>query len=858
MNKRYAIVNSRREVLMHSAQQLNEAKLSLSAWLIQVGIFIRSQEDQLISSILQDNDFSTQVFDDKGERIIISSIPLQSDGSEKIWQISFEQLQETPFSNRDGKYDLVISNHDQSVCQIDEKGNIINANENFKKLALRITQNVERLNVLELIDEEFQDEVQDTIKATFLGISRQINIALTLKDRQRVFLHVSTLPMISETKITGIYCIVEDVTMKVEEREDRLKAEHFLEKFHAEEKLQQAVNQLLADISRYIDLEIAEFWLSRQDGSTHLYASLYPTDKQLQEFIAVSSNIGIEEKELHSKHSSLHSSTLFFNDHFPRKKEAISAGVKTGFSVPVMFKGERIAVFTFLSLHDKLSRSRLKFVKLIASHISFAIAYRKNYEALNEVFELIPDMICTFDKSGRILKANHAFYNFVSHEKQKLHDFVNETDVIADTLLDNVLNQKIIEGQQFRIITHNGLPLWTEWSFSYNESENVIYGVANNIQSRKIYDLALRANNEKFYLLGKSTNDLIYEKDFATGKVEWGEAFQNLYEIPHETLFDRISFWEESIEKADQERVISDFRMTLYRKQEIWIEEYRINLRNGKQKHILDRGTVVYEGAKASKLIGMMQDITPLKRNEELLTSLNNALQLRALQLSESNKELESFAYIVSHDLQEPLRMISSFLKLLMDNKEKRFSEKEVEYIRFALDGAERMKKMILDLLTYARVGTNADDFELVDLNNVIEQVKLNYKEHTESGKLQIHSNKLPVVKAVKVQMEQIFSNLLSNAIKYNESNIIKIRISVKDEPEQWLLSVEDNGIGIDEKYRNDVFILFKRLHPKSKYSGTGIGLAVCKKIIQRHRGKLWVESNPSGGSIFYFTLPKS
>lgn len=843
---------------MHNAQQLIEANLSLSAWLTQVGIFIRSQEEQLISSILQDNDFSTQVFDDRGERIIISSIPLQSASSEKIWQISFEQLHETPFSNRDSKYDLVISNHDQSVCQIDEKGSIINANENFKKLAQRFTKKLDQLNVLEFIDEEFHDEVQDTIKAAFLGISRQLNISLTLKDRPKVYLHVSALPMISETKITGIYCIVEDVTIKVEEQEDRLKTELFLERFHAEVKLQNAINQLLTDISKYIDLEIAEFWLTRQDGSTHLFASLYPANKQLQEFIAISRQIGLEEKELHSKHSSLHSSTLFFNDHFPRKKEAISAGVKTGFSVPVIFNGERIAVFTFLSQHDKLSRSRLKFVKLIASHISHAIAYRRNYEALNEVFELIPDMICTFDKSGRILKANHAFYNFVSDEKQKLHDFVNQSDVIVDTLLDNVLNQKIIEGLQFRIITHNGLPLWTEWSLSYNESEHVIYGVANNIQSRKLYDLALRADNEKFYLLGKSTRDLIYEKDFATGKVEWGEAFQNLFEIPHETLFDRISFWEESIEKADQERVISDFRMTLYRKQDIWIQEYRINLKNGKQKHILDRGTVVYEGEKASKLIGMMQDITPLKRNEELLTSLNDALQLRALQLSESNKELESFAYIVSHDLQEPLRMISSFLKLLMDNKEKRFSEKEVEYIRFALDGAERMKKMILDLLTYARVGTNADDFEPVDLNNVLEQIKLNYKEQTESGKLQIHSNRLPAVKAVKVQVEQLFSNLISNAIKYNESEIVKIDLFATEEPKQWLIAIADNGIGIDEKYRNDIYILFKRLHPKSKYSGTGIGLAVCKKIIQRHRGKLWVESNPSGGSIFYFTLPKS
>jgi light-regulated signal transduction histidine kinase (bacteriophytochrome) len=155
-------------------------------------------------------------------------------------------------------------------------------------------------------------------------------------------------------------------------------------------------------------------------------------------------------------------------------------------------------------------------------------------------------------------------------------------------------------------------------------------------------------------------------------------------------------------------------------------------------------------------------------------------------------------------------------------------------------------------------VGTNADDFTIVDLDEVREEVERNFKSSIISGILIIESEKLPAVRGVKTQLIQLFANIVSNAIKYNEAKVKKVVITKSENEKEWIITIADNGIGIDDKHRNDIYLLFKRLHPKSKYSGTGIGLAVCKKIIQRHQGKIWLEANPEGGSMFRFALPKT
>ncbi len=265
---------------------------------------------------------------------------------------------------------------------------------------------------------------------------------------------------------------------------------------------------------------------------------------------------------------------------------------------------------------------------------------------------------------------------------------------------------------------------------------------------------------------------------------------------------------------------------------------------------------IEYEGKKAR--VVAITDVTERIRNESQLNKLNTDLARRASELSASNAELERFAYIASHDLQEPLRMVSSFLQLLQKKYKGHLDEKADQYIHYAVDGAERMKALIMDLLEYSRVGSTKETFGRVEMETILKETGDIFREKIAAAHARVDIGPLPAVWGDKVQLLQLFQNLLSNALKYHaDDRAPVIRIRAKEEPNCWLFSVEDNGIGVDPQFFDKIFIIFQRLHNKTDYSGTGIGLAICKKIVERHGGKIWVGSNPDLGSTFYFTIAK-
>jgi PAS domain S-box-containing protein len=254
---------------------------------------------------------------------------------------------------------------------------------------------------------------------------------------------------------------------------------------------------------------------------------------------------------------------------------------------------------------------------------------------------------------------------------------------------------------------------------------------------------------------------------------------------------------------------------------------------------------------KIGGIIMFTEVITEKIKAQENLEKLNE-------QLLESNRELEQFAYVASHDLQEPLRMVSSFLQLLEKKYKEQLDAAAKQYIHFAVDGSERMKVLINDLLKFSRVGTAADEHVEVDCNEVMANVVNVYEEKIREAAGVIDVSALPVIKANKTQIEQLFQNLVGNAIKYRGKQAPHITIACDEgEDGKWEFYVKDNGIGIERKFFEKIFVIFQRLHGKNEYSGTGIGLAICKKIVERHGGKIWIESEPGKGTTFYFTLPK-
>ncbi len=243
------------------------------------------------------------------------------------------------------------------------------------------------------------------------------------------------------------------------------------------------------------------------------------------------------------------------------------------------------------------------------------------------------------------------------------------------------------------------------------------------------------------------------------------------------------------------------------------------------------------------------RDITDARRNEE-------EIQHKTEELKRSNAELEQFAYIASHDLQEPLRMITSYVQLLEKRYRSKLDGDAIDFINFAVDGANRMQNLIYSLLEYSRIN-RVKPFEYVDMDETLADIKDDLELVIKESGAEIHSEKLPVLFGDKVLLGQLFQNLIGNAMKFKGKDPPKITISCKESEHEYLFSVKDNGIGIQKEYCEKIFVIFQRLHTKEKYPGTGIGLAICKKIVERHKGRIWVESEPGKGSEFIFTIKK-
>lgn len=246
---------------------------------------------------------------------------------------------------------------------------------------------------------------------------------------------------------------------------------------------------------------------------------------------------------------------------------------------------------------------------------------------------------------------------------------------------------------------------------------------------------------------------------------------------------------------------------------------------------------------------GIVRDISERKRAE-------SELRKSAQELARSNLDLEQFAYVASHDLQEPLRAVAGCVQILKSGYEGKLDARADELITHTVDGVGRMQTLIDDLLTYSRVGTQGKAFESTDLNAVLEQALANLEAAIKDTGASVSHDQLPVVEVDPAQMTHLFQNLIGNAVKFRSQQPLRIHIGANREPSHWMISVKDNGIGMRAEYLDRIFVIFQRLHTRAEYPGTGIGLSICKKIVERQGGRIVVESEPDRGSTFSFTIP--
>lgn len=264
-----------------------------------------------------------------------------------------------------------------------------------------------------------------------------------------------------------------------------------------------------------------------------------------------------------------------------------------------------------------------------------------------------------------------------------------------------------------------------------------------------------------------------------------------------------------------------------------------------------------------NNMIFISRDITTQKKAEAEIKEMNANLETkvneRTEELKKTNDELEHFAYVASHDLQEPLRTISNFVGLFQKQYEGKLDKNADEYLNFITESTSRMQTLIKDLLDYSRIGKKDLNKTDIDCNILLKEALDDLSKSINESAAEIHTEKLPIIKGYPLEIKSLFQNLISNAIKFQKKDTHPIiHIAAKDNNTEWLFTIKDNGIGIDKIYYNKLFVLFQRLHNKGEYPGTGIGLVQCRKIVELHGGKIWVDSQIGKGSTFYFTIPKT
>lgn len=275
--------------------------------------------------------------------------------------------------------------------------------------------------------------------------------------------------------------------------------------------------------------------------------------------------------------------------------------------------------------------------------------------------------------------------------------------------------------------------------------------------------------------------------------------------------------------------------------------EFRIVTKQARIKWVMETVAPVYYQRKRATL-GSLVDVTERKQVEERLKQITTEIQ-------RSNSELEQFAYVISHDLQEPLRMVSSYTQLLAKRYQNKLDADADEFIAYAVDGAKRMQTLLHDLLDYSRVGTRGRPFGLVNCEHVVEQAMANLKIAIEESGASVSYDVLPTVMGDEGQLVQVFQNLIGNAIKFHREEPPQVHISAQRRNSVVTFSVKDNGIGISPQHSQSIFEIFRRLHTREEYPGTGMGLAICKKIVERHGGQISVKSQPGQGSTFHLSV---
>jgi PAS domain S-box-containing protein len=379
--------------------------------------------------------------------------------------------------------------------------------------------------------------------------------------------------------------------------------------------------------------------------------------------------------------------------------------------------------------------------------------------------------------------------------------------------------------------------------------------VTMDITARRLAERKLQQSEALYRSIGESIDYGVWVCDPDGRNTYASESFLRMAGITQEQCSNLG--WGSVLHPDDADRTIAAWQECV-RTGGIWDVEHRIRGVDGQWHDVLARGVPVRnERGEITCWAGINLDIGRLKQAEHALRENEERLRGMIEELHRSNKELEQFAYVASHDLQEPLRMVTAFTGLLADRYRGQLDARADKYIASALEGATRMQKLIDALLAYSRLGGKTVGPPVTNAAEALRNALGNLEESLAAAGAKVTADALPTVAADGSQLAQVFQNLIGNCVNYRRKDVVlEIHVGAERRQGEWLLSVRDNGIGIDPQYFDRIFEIFQRLHGRQEYPGTGVGLAICRKVVERHGGRIWVESRPGQGSTFAFTIP--
>jgi PAS domain S-box-containing protein len=444
------------------------------------------------------------------------------------------------------------------------------------------------------------------------------------------------------------------------------------------------------------------------------------------------------------------------------------------------------------------------------------------------------------------------------------------------------MGEDLDELYEIKFIRKDGSDLWAHVSatanYDYKGQQIGYLEMFSDITRRKRAEEALEKSERNLADAQRIGHIGSWKWNIQTGELDWSDELYSIYGVDFHTFTPTMDSFANFIHPDDKETINNILNQISEDKSVEF--DFRIITEQNSTRILRTIAKITSHDEDGNPLIitGINQDVTEKKKAEEKLQELiesgkkltaelkvsneeliNTQYKLKETinKLEISNKELEQFAYVASHDLQEPLRMVASFTQLLERRYKEKLDEDADDYIGFIVEGANRMKDLIDDLLAFSRLNTEKKEFESTDLNQILENVLSNLKSTIEEEDAHITNDKLPVINCDSSQISQVFQNLISNSIKFHQTPP-RIHISVEENDNEWILEVNDEGIGIDTENQQKIFDVFSRLHTRDEFEGTGIGLSICKRIVERHGGRIWVKSETGKGSTFYFTIPKT